>query len=74
LTSAHEVHEVNIEKKGAGKPYEQSQARTRTRRDPPTKHNFRVELKELIVIPNIATRLKIPLRQKERWAQQERLV
>jgi len=50
------VHEANTEKKGAGKPYEQSQARTRARRDPPPKHNFRVELKELITIPNIAAR------------------
>jgi len=29
-------------------------------RDPPPKHNFRVELRELITIPNIAARLKMP--------------
>jgi len=56
------VHEAKIEKKGSGKqqPYEKPQTRARTRGDPPPKHNFRVELKELIVIPNIATRLKVP--------------
>jgi len=32
----------------------------RARRDPPPKHNFLVELKELIAIPNIVARLKIP--------------
>jgi len=54
------VHEAAIKKKGEGKLYEQSQARTHTRRDSPPKHNFRVELKELIAIPNIAARLKVP--------------
>ena len=54
------VHEATTEKKGARKRYERTQAGTRTRRDPPPKHNFRVELKELIAIPNIATRLKVP--------------
>jgi len=54
------VHEETTEKKGAGKPYERTQAGKRTRRDPPPKHNFRVELKELIAISNIAARLKVP--------------
>ncbi|XP_068466409.1 uncharacterized protein [Phaseolus vulgaris] len=58
------VHEATIEKKGLGKqqPYEtrKPQTRGRTRQDAPPKHNFRVELKELIVIPNIAERLKTP--------------
>ena len=54
------VHEATTEKKGPGKPYERTHAGTRARRDPPPKHNFRVELKELIVIPNIAARLKVP--------------
>jgi len=54
------VHEATTEKKGVEKPYERTQVGTRTRRDPPPKHNFRVELKELIVIPNIAARLKVP--------------
>jgi len=54
------VHEATTGKKGVGKPYKQSQAGTRTRRDPPLKHNFRIELKELIAIPNLAARLKVP--------------
>jgi len=56
------VHEATTEKKGSGKqqPYEKPQTRARTRGDPPPKHNFRVELKELIAIPNITTRLKMP--------------
>ena len=54
------VHEATTEKKGAGKPYERTQTGTRARRDPPPKHNFRVELKELIAIPNIAAKLKVP--------------
>jgi len=53
------VHEATTEKKGAGKPYEQSQAGTCTQRDPPPKHNFQVELEDLIAIPNIAARLKV---------------
>jgi len=56
------VDEATTGKKGSGKqqPYEKPQTRARTRRDLPPKHNFRVELKEFIVIPNIATRLKMP--------------
>ena len=56
------VHEATTEKKGSGKqqPYEKPQTRARTRGDSPPRHNFRVELKELIVIPNIAARLKVP--------------
>jgi len=42
------------------KPYEWAWAGARASRDSPPKHNFRVELKELIAIPNIATRLKVP--------------
>ena len=57
------VHEATIEKKGMGKqqPYEtrKPQTRGRTREDAPPRHNFRVELKEFIVIPNIAKRLKM---------------
>ncbi|XP_068504419.1 uncharacterized protein [Phaseolus vulgaris] len=49
-----------MEKKGAEKLYERAQRGARTRRDPPPKHNFRVELKELIAIPNIAARLMVP--------------
>jgi len=54
------VHEATMKKKRAKKPYEQAQRGARPRRDPPPKHNFRVELKELIVIPNIAAKLKVP--------------
>jgi len=54
------VHEATTEKKGAEKPYERTPRGARTRRDPPPKHNFRVELKEFIAIPNIAARLKVP--------------
>jgi len=56
------VHEATIEKKGSGKqqPYERPQTEARARRDSSHKHNFHVELKELIVIPNIAARLKVP--------------
>ena len=56
------VHEETMEKKGVGKqqPYEKPHTGTRTRRDPLSKHNFSVELKELITIPNIAARLRMP--------------
>ena len=54
------VHEAATEKKGAEKPYERTHTRMRARRDPPLRHNFRVELKELIAIPNIAAKLKVP--------------
>jgi len=54
------VHEATTEKKGTGKPYEKPQTGMHTRRDPPPKHIFRVELKELIAISNIAARLKVP--------------
>jgi len=55
------VHEATTEKKGLGKQqaYERPQTGARTQRDPPPKHNFCVELKELIVIPNITARLKV---------------
>jgi len=53
------VHEVTTEKKGTGKPYEQFQVGTHTRRDTPPKHNFFIELKEIIAIPNIVARLKV---------------
>jgi len=58
------MHEATTEKKGSGKqqPYEtrKPQTKGRTRGDAPPKHNFRVELKELITVPNIAVRLKMP--------------
>jgi len=60
------VNKATTEKKGAEKPYEWAQARMRARRDPPSKHNFVVELKKLIAIPNIAARLKVSAKTKRR--------
>jgi len=64
------VLEATIEKKAPGKqkPYEprKPHARARVREDVPPRHNFLVELKELIVIPNIAERLKIPAKNDKR--------
>jgi len=54
------LHEATTEKKGAEKPHERTPRGARTRRDPLPKYNFRVELKELIAIRNIAARLKVP--------------
>jgi len=56
------VHETTTEKKGAGKQqsYEKPQTGARTRTDLLFTHNFCVELKELITIPNVAARLKMP--------------
>ena len=58
------VHEATIEKKTLAKqqPYQprKLQTRGRARESVPPRHNFVVELKDLIVIPNIAERLKIP--------------
>ena len=56
------------EKKGSGKqqPYEKPLTGAHARRDPAPKHNFRVDLKELIAIPNIATRLKVPPKTEKR--------
>jgi len=59
------VHEATTEKKAPRKqqPYEarKPQTRARAREDAPPRHTFPVELKELIAIPNIAERLKMPL-------------
>jgi len=60
------VHEVTIEKKGTEKPYERSQAGTCSRRYLFPKHNFRVELKELIAISNIVARLKVPAKTNKK--------
>jgi len=60
------VHEATTEKKGVRKPYERTQTGTRVRRDPPPKHNFQVELKELIVIPNILAKLNVPTKTDRR--------
>ncbi|XP_068476761.1 uncharacterized protein [Phaseolus vulgaris] len=58
------VHEATIEKKAPAKPqpYQPRKPETkgRIRENVPPRHDFVVELKDLIVIPNIAERLKIP--------------
>ena len=58
------------EKKASGKrsPYEtrKPQTRARAKEGTPTRHNFRVELKKLIVIPNVADKLKSPLKTNKR--------
>ena len=58
------VHEAATSKKNQGRkqPYEprKPQARGRAREDKPVRHKFVVELKDLIVVPNIAERLKMP--------------
>jgi len=58
------VHEATMEKRAPTKqqPYEprKPQTRGRTRENVPPRHNFVVELKDLIAAPNIVERLKIP--------------
>jgi len=58
------VHEATMEKRVPAKqqPYEprKPQTRGRARENVPPRHNFVVELKDLIAVPNIAERLKIP--------------
>jgi len=58
------VHEAMTEKKAPAKqqPYQprKPQTRGRARENVPPRHNFMLELKDLIAIPNIAERLKIP--------------
>jgi len=65
------VHEATTEKKAPVKqqPYEprKPQARGRTREDVPPRHNFLVELKELIVVSNIVERLKMPVKTDKRF-------
>ncbi|XP_068499430.1 uncharacterized protein [Phaseolus vulgaris] len=58
------VHEATTEKRAPAKqqPYEPRKPQTRghARENVPPRHNFVVELKDLIAVPNIAERLKIP--------------
>ena len=58
------VHEAMTEKRAPAKqkPYELRKplTRGRTRENVPPRHNFMVELKDLITVPNIAERVKIP--------------
>jgi len=64
------VHEATTKKKAPSKhqPYEarKPQTRARAREDASSKHSFLVELKELIAIPNIAERLKMPTKTDKR--------
>jgi len=58
------VHEATTQKRVPAKqqPYEprKPQTRGRARENVPPRHNFLVEFKDLIVVPNIAERLKMP--------------
>jgi len=58
------VYEVATSKKSQGRkqPYEprKPQSRGRARENKPVRHNFVVELKDVIVVLNIAERLKMP--------------
>ena len=74
------VHEAATGKKNQGRkqPYEpmKPQARGRAREDKPVRHNFVVELKDLIAMLNIAERLKMPTKtdkvlgpHKEAWCE-----
>ena len=64
------VHEATMEKRAPVKqqPYEprKPQTRGRMRENVPPRHNFVVELKDLIVVPNIAERLKIPAKNDKK--------
>ena len=58
------VHEAALNKKSQGRkqPYvpRKPRAKGRTRENKPVRHSFVVEMKDLIVVPNIAERLKMP--------------
>ena len=74
------VHEVATEKRAPARkqPYEprKPQTRGRARENKPVRHNFVVELKDFIVVPNIVERLKMPPKtdkklgpHKEAWCE-----
>ena len=74
------VHEAATGKKSQGRkqPYEsrKPQAKGRAMENKPVRHSFVVELKDLIAVPNIAERLKIPAKtdkvlgpQKDAWCE-----
>jgi len=64
------VHEAMTEKRAPAKqqPYDprKPQTRGRARENVPPRHNFVVELKDLIVVPNIAEGLKIPAKTNKK--------
>ena len=64
------VHEAAIEKKTPVKqqPYQprKPHTRERERENVPPRHDFVVELKDLITIPNVAKRLKVPPKTDKR--------
>jgi len=62
------MHEAMTEMKAPAKqqPYQKPNARGRRRDNVPPRHDFIVELKYLIAIPNIAERLKVPPKTDKR--------
>jgi len=64
------VHEATTEKKSPGKQptYEARKPQTRAcaKENVPTRHSFRMDLKELIAIPNVVDRLKFPPKSDKR--------
>jgi len=62
------VHEATTEVKSPAKqqPYQKSNARGRGRDNVLPRHDFIVELKDLITIPNITERLKVPPKTDKR--------
>ena len=64
------VHEATTEKKTPTKqqPYQPRKPQTRghARENVPPRHDFIVELKDLIAIPNIAERLKMPAKSDKK--------
>jgi len=68
------VHEATTEKKTLTKqqPYQprKPQTRGRERENVPPRHEFVVELKDVIAIPNVAERLKVPPKtDKNAWCE-----
>jgi len=64
------VHEVATEKRSPARhaPYEpkKHQTRARAKRDMPCRHKFRVNVTQLIAIPDVADKLKPPLKSEKR--------
>jgi len=61
------VHEATTEKKAPGAQLSNEARKPQTRaRTTPTRHSFRVDLKELIAIPDVANILKPPPKTDKR--------
>ena len=71
------MNETATGKRGQGgkRPYEQRkpQAKGRSIANKPVRHNFVVELKNLIIVPNIADRLKMPAKSDKVLGQRKDL-